>query len=176
MTSRIKQTIVVEGKDDETRLKEFYDCDIIKTNGTHLSKETIEQIRHAQKDNGVIVFTDPDHPGEEIRRKINENVAGCLNAFLTSSSRIKNKVGVEHATEEQIKKALENLLEYADYRESITFVEFNELGLHGTESSRELRIKIEDYYHLGHGSSKTLFKRLNQKQLTAKDIEECLKK
>lgn len=175
--SRIKETIVVEGKDDETRLKKLFDCDIIKTNGTHLSNETIEQIKQAQNDNGVIIFTDPDHPGEEIRRIINEKVANCKNAFLTSKSRKKDLVGVEHASDEQIKEALSNLLTYTDNcTESLSLVEFNELKLAGKENSSQLRIKVEDYFHLGHGSAKTLFKRLQHKNLTYKDIEECLKK
>ena len=106
---KMKETIVVEGKDDETLLKSIYEVDIIRTNGTHLSKETLEEIRAAHEDHGVIVFTDPDHPGEEIRRKINEAVPGVKNAFLTSKSRKKNLVGVEHATKQEIEDALKQL-------------------------------------------------------------------
>lgn len=171
---KMKETIVVEGKDDETLLKSIYEVDIIRTNGTHLSKETLEEIRAAHKDHGVIVFTDPDHPGEEIRRKINEAIPGVKNAFLTSKSRKKNLVGVEHATKQEIEDALSHLLTYEDEAETLSRKEFNRLGLSGEEGSQRLRIYLEDYYHLGHGSAKTLYKRLNSRKLSYEEIKKVL--
>ncbi len=168
---KIKETIVVEGKEDERRLKSLFDVDIIRTNGTHIGKDVLKQIAVAQKENGVIVFTDPDYPGEYIRRIINENIEGCKNAFLTSSSRKKNEVGVEHATKEQIEEALRNLLTYTEEKKSLTFADFIDLGLSGQANSLNKRIEVEDYYHLGHGSAKTLLKRLNAKEVTRQDLE-----
>ena len=36
----------------------------------------------ANKKRGVIIFTDPDAPGEKIRSTINQHVKGCKNAFI----------------------------------------------------------------------------------------------
>ena len=66
MLVKMKEILVVEGKNDTNVLKSFLDCDTIETNGTHLGKEILRQIRLAQKMRGVIIFTDPDFPGEKI--------------------------------------------------------------------------------------------------------------
>ena len=62
MLVKMKEILVVEGKNDTNVLKSFLDCDTIETNGTHLGKEILRQIRLAQKTRGVIIFTDPDFP------------------------------------------------------------------------------------------------------------------
>lgn len=171
---KIKETIVVEGKDDETRLKQLYDVNIIKTGGTHLGQKKLEEILAASKVSDIIVFTDPDHPGEEIRRKVNEYVPNCKNAFLTSKARRGRLVGVEHASDAQIKEALENLVVFTEEKESLSRNEFVELGLMGENRSEERRIFLEDTYHLGHGSAKSLLKRLNHKQLTYTELKKVL--
>ena len=63
----IRELIVVEGKNDTKRLKSFFDVDTIETHGMGLGKETIELIRKANEKRGVILFLDPDTPGEKIR-------------------------------------------------------------------------------------------------------------
>lgn len=171
---KIRETIVVEGKDDEALLKQFYEVDIIRTEGTHLSQKTLEQIKEAAQHHGIIVFTDPDHPGEEIRRKINEAIPGAKNAFLTSKSRRKNKVGVEHASREEIEEALANLLTFTKEEDSLSRKEFNDLGLSGKANSAYLRVHVEDYYHLGHGSAKTLFARLNSRRVTKEELRKVI--
>ena len=64
---KIHQVLVVEGKDDTQRLRQYYQVDTIETNGSALSPETLEAIRQAQALRGVIVFTDPDISGQLIR-------------------------------------------------------------------------------------------------------------
>ncbi|MDP4157503.1 MAG: toprim domain-containing protein, partial [Bacillota bacterium] len=61
---KLKEIIVVEGKDDTTAIKRAVDADTIETNGSAINKDTIEKIKLAQKTRGVIIFTDPDFPGE----------------------------------------------------------------------------------------------------------------
>lgn len=61
----IHEFIVVEGRDDTTAINRSVIADTIETNGSALSQETIEKIRHAQELRGVIIFTDPDFPGEK---------------------------------------------------------------------------------------------------------------
>jgi ribonuclease M5 len=97
---KIKEIIVVEGKDDTTAIKRAVDADTIETNGSALNQDTIEKVKLAQKTRGVIIFTDPDFPGEKIRKTIAEKVPGCMHAFLTKEVAIsKNgrKLRVEHA-------------------------------------------------------------------------------
>lgn len=78
----IHEFIVVEGRDDTTAINRSVIADTIETNGSALSQETIEKIRHAQELRGVIIFTDPDFPGEKIRKQIDSAVPGCKHAFI----------------------------------------------------------------------------------------------
>ena len=66
---KIKEVIVVEGKNDTNHLKEFFDVDTIETSGLGLNKETIELINNINSKRGVILLLDPDTPGEKIRKR-----------------------------------------------------------------------------------------------------------
>ena len=46
---KIREIIVVEGRNDTLRLKSFFDCDTIETGGYQVSAETLERIAAAQK-------------------------------------------------------------------------------------------------------------------------------
>ncbi len=92
---KIKEIIVVEGRDDTARIKLAVDADTIETNGSAIGDEVIRQIRLAQETRGVIVLTDPDFPGEKIRKTISEAVPGCKHAFLPKHlAKPKNKRGI----------------------------------------------------------------------------------
>ena len=106
----IKEVIVVEGKSDYTYLKSFLDADIITTNGSEISLQTLDLIKKANKERGVIIFTDPDFAGEKIRKKIAAEVPGCKHAFLPREEAKKDgDIGIENATPESIRKALEKV-------------------------------------------------------------------
>ncbi len=79
---KVKEIIVVEGKDDTAKLKQALDVDTIETNGSAINKQTLDQIAHAKQKRGVIIFTDPDYPGQRIRKIIDEHVPGCKHAFF----------------------------------------------------------------------------------------------
>ena len=109
-----KEVIVVEGRDDTRRLKEIFpDIETIETNGSAIDKPTLERIKILNETRGVIVFTDPDFPGNKIRQAVTEVVPECKHAYLKKQDAIAKNgsgVGVEHASNEAIKAALENLL------------------------------------------------------------------
>ena len=172
----IKEVIVVEGKNDTKRLKEFFDVETIETHGLGLNKETIEYIKKINEKRGIILFLDPDTPGEKIRNRLNNEIPGLKNAFvMKEDAKTKKKVGIEHASKEILKEALDNLISYKDFEESITKEEYYRLGLNGLSDSGIKRDKISRYYHLGKCNSKTMYKRLNMLGITFKDIENILK-
>ena len=106
---KIKEVIVVEGKDDTTKVKQAVDADTIESNGSAINQEIIERIRHAKEKRGVIIFTDPDAPGERIRMIISEAVPGCKHAFLPKDqarSKFDHGIGIEHASLKAIQEAL----------------------------------------------------------------------
>ena len=156
---KIREVIVVEGKNDAIHLKSFFDCDTIITDGRHLKKATIDMIKEANTKRGVIVLVDPDRPGEYIRDKLNSAIPGLKNAFLQKKdARTTKKVGVEHASYEVIKEALDNLVTYTDEKGSLTSQDLMDLGVIGDGA---LRAHIAERLHLGHPNNKTLLKRLN---------------
>ena len=73
---KIKEIIVVEGRDDTDAIKKSVDAVTIETHGYGITKATWELIEKAYKEKGIIVFTDPDHAGEQIRRRILEKFPG----------------------------------------------------------------------------------------------------
>ncbi len=176
MKPRIQEVIVVEGKHDTENLRKYYECDTIETNGTHLGKEILDQIRYAQKTRGVIVFTDPDSPGNRIRHAINQNIKGCKNAFvLKEDARTTKKVGIEHADYEVLSQALSNLLTYDDKTtDLLTMSDMVELGLSGNDDAGKRREIVARQYHIGLGTAKAMLRKLNSLHLTKEEIKEIL--
>ena len=172
---RIQEVIVVEGKHDTEKLRKYFDCDTIETNGTHLGKAVMEEIRSAQKSRGVIILTDPDSPGNRIRCAINQAVPGCKNAFVQKKdAHTTKKVGVEHANRNTLVEAMENSACFIKVqKETITASDMNELGLTG-DHSQKAREYIGTYFHLGMGNAKTMRRRLNGMGITAESVREAL--
>ena len=175
---KIKEVIVVEGKNDTANLKRWLDVDTIETSGSGITDKTIERIRQFAKTRGVIVFTDPDSPGDQIRQKVNQAVPGCKNAFIPSGKaweivRGKRKVGVEHAGEQEILAALSHCVSYdLNSEQTLSWNEFIELGLTGRADSSQRRKELGERWHLGEANAKTLWKRCNMLKLTKEMIEQ----
>ena len=171
MKRKIKEVIVVEGVNDTKRLVSFFDVETIETHGLGLSKETIEFIKEINERRGVILFLDPDNPGEKIRRRLNAEIPGLKNAFVfKEDARTSKKVGVEHASKEALEEALNNLVTYGESKETITMNDLLDLGLMGESDSASKRLEICKKYHLGKCNSKTLLKRLNMLGLNKEDL------
>lgn len=175
MINKINEVIVVEGKNDSKRLKSFFEVETIETHGLGLSKETIELIKEINNKRGVILFLDPDSPGEKIRKKLNDAIPNLKNVFiLKEDARTSKKVGVEHASKEVLTEALENVITYTDKLETISQEEFYELGLNGKADSSIKRNKISKEFKVGKCNSKTMLKRLNMLKIKKIDIEKIL--
>ena len=171
----INEVIVVEGANDTKRLKSFFEVDTIETHGLGLKKETIELIKEANKRRGVILFLDPDVPGEKIRNKLNSLIPNLKNAFvLKEDARTKKKVGIEHASKEVLEEALNNLITYVDSKDSLSLDEFYCLGLNGQSDSVSKREKVSRMFHIGKCNGKTMLKRLNMLGVTYDELKDIL--
>ena len=170
--------IVVEGTHDEDKIKLAYpDAFVVVTNGSEVSKETLDMIKKLSENNNIIIFTDPDYPGERIRNLVSSVSKNVSHAFLKKKDCIssnKKKVGIEHASVELIKEALDNVYVNRNMNETITNNDLFDLGLIGNENSAKLRFLISDYLNIGHPNSKTFLKRLNFLGLTKKEVEDIL--
>lgn len=178
MKKYIHEVIVVEGRHDTERLKKYYECDTIETGGTSLDNDVIHLIQIAKEKRGVIIFTDPDSPGNRIRNEINRRVPGCKNAFIDrKNARTEKKVGVEHAAYHPIDEALSNLMTYDILPEGrVTMQDMYMLGLTGKRESAQLRRKTGEFYHIGDGTAKTMMNRLNCIGITADELKETVKR
>lgn len=174
---KIKEVIVVEGKHDREKLKKYFDCDTIETSGTHLSKATLQLIAITQKERGIIIFTDPDVPGNKIRSTINQAVPHCLNAFIEKAkAKTSKKVGIEHASKDDLQHALQHLITYQEhFEETLPRAAFLRLGLEGQVDSKALRQKVGNALCIGEANAKTLYKRLNMLQIHEEALEEVIK-
>lgn len=176
MKERIKEIIVVEGKNDTNVLQSYFDCDTIETGGDQILDSTIKHIKEAKKTRDIIIFTDPDTPGEHIRRWIDERVPGCKHAFIEKKkARTEKKVGVEHASKEDLWDALCHCVTFEKNVQTLSWNDFVELGLTGFASSHDLRNEVCQYFHIGPCNAKTCFKRLNQLSHTKEEIQKVMK-
>jgi len=177
---KIKEMIVVEGRDDTTRIRLAVDADTIETNGSAVNKATLDKIRHAKEKRGVIVFTDPDYPGERIRHLINQAVPGCKHAFLRrdqakAKHSMNKSLGIEHASVEDIQKALAEVYELADFSDSdINKADLIDYGLIGGKKASGRRKRLGELLHIGHTNGKQLLKRLTQFQISKEQLEEAM--
>jgi len=175
---KIKEIIVVEGKDDTVKIKLAVDADTIETRGSAVGDSVIEQIRHAQQTRGVIVLTDPDYPGQRIRSLIEEKVPGCRHAFLPKNEAIEKHgrgVGIEHASIESIQRALRHA-QYTDEEavEEITKEDLVTAGLIGGPAAKSRREAIGQKLKIGYANGKQLHKRLMMFQITGEQFAKAL--
>ena len=173
---RIHEIIVVEGRHDTQPLKKYFDCATIDTGGSSIDAKVIDRIRHAADTRGVIVFTDPDTPGNQIRHIINQHVPNCKNAFVEKrNARTEKKVGIEHADKETLWNALQNVVTITNEpKGSLTMSDLFELCLSGQSDSARIRRKVGEYYHVGDGNAKTMLARLNCLPITKEELREVI--
>lgn len=174
---KIKELIVVEGKTDLIFLKSFLDADIVITNGSEISKKTLDFIKEVNKKQGVIILTDPDYPGLRIRNIITNYIGDCKHAYIEKNKAIKGKkVGIAETKKEDVIKALENVVTYKkEYSNNITQIDLIELGLIGKEDSKIKREKVCEHYNLGWCNAKTFLKRVNMFGLEIADLKDVIK-
>lgn len=172
------EVLVVEGKNDKARiLAIFPHLHVITTNGSEISNETLDMIEELSKNHKIILFLDPDYPGERIRNIILNRVPNCENVYIKKSKAIderKHKVGVEHASKTDIVEALENRITFNKKVNNFTMNDLYKLGLLGSKDSSSKRMYLADRLSIGNPNGKTLLNRLNFMQLSILEVEELL--
>ena len=175
---KIKEIIVVEGKCDTVAINRALDADTIETNGSAVNRPTLEAIKHAQETRGVIVFTDPDVPGERIRKIVNQHVPGCKHAFISKAEAFGGRnqsLGIEHASPETIRNALEHVYtEYEGPEETIPQQVLIQAGLIGGKQAKSRRQRLGEILRIGYTNGKQLYKRLNMFQITPETFEAAM--
>lgn len=169
----IKELVVVEGKKDTAKLKKLFNVNTIETNGLSLSKKTIYDIKTFSKEKGLILFLDPDGPGEKIRKKLVELFPKSKNCFIDKSDIPKpsKKIGVAEATDESIVKAFSNVVTFELNNESISWLEYINLDLNSFDKRKKLCFML----NISYCNNKQLFKRLNMLNYTYNEVVDLIK-
>ncbi|WP_414048873.1 ribonuclease M5 [Macrococcus animalis] len=174
---KINEMIVVEGKDDTTRVKMAVECDTIETNGSAINDETIEMIAHAAEVRGVIVLTDPDYPGNKIRKTIEQRVTNVKHAFIDAdiACNKRGKIGIEHAPVEAIREALVSVSSPFEHdSETVSKALLVDLGLIIGPYAATKRKELCKNLRIGYCNGKQLFHRLNAFGITEADVLDAL--
>ena len=177
----IKEVVVVEGYHDLAKLKAIYkDIDVVITNGSEISKDTLNELQVLNKKRGLILFLDPDYQGERIRKQINDYVGETKHAFLPKEKCInknKTKVGIEHALSQDIIDSLSNVLSTKKQAENkITFQDLYELNLLGCKNAKDNRRTISNNLGIGLSNGKSILRKLNMFGFSKDDIMSSLRK
>lgn len=145
---KVKEAVIVEGKYDKIKLSNILDALIIETNGfgIYKDKERLNFIRNLAKERGLIIITDSDHSGFQIRNFIancakNGSVKHIYIPDVYGKERRKlqpskeGKLGVEGISDEiLIRLFSDNGIKYesSQPREMITNYDLFEMGISGT--------------------------------------------
>ncbi|WP_295731775.1 ribonuclease M5 [uncultured Limosilactobacillus sp.] len=163
---KIKEVIVVEGKDDTKQIQRAVDADTFETNGSALSLADIEQLKKLQQRRGLIIFTDPDFNGERLRKMISQAIPGVKHAFIERQQGVPTEahgsLGVEHASQRVIREALRNLYtEEVPRTPLFTRTDMATWNLIGGPAARYRRERLGQILGIGYGNGKQMLKRLN---------------
>ena len=179
---KIEEIIVVEGRDDTAAIKRAVTAQTIETHGFGMNEEMWKRIDRAYKSCGVVLFTDPDRAGENIRRKIKERYPLCKEAFLPRREAVKKgDLGIENAAPEAIVEALLKTrstksagLPDEDAEEKgtrlFTVRDMDSNGLSSGKGSRKKREKIGEMLGIGYGNAKTFLSKLNGYGVTREEF------
>lgn len=188
---KIDEVIVVEGRDDTAALKRSVDCETIETHGFGMSDNMWARLDLAYKKKGLIIFTDPDHAGGQIRHKLKTRYPDAGEAWLPrAEAEKKGNIGVENASPEAIREALTKSLRNFQKRERnagkgtanegvempcFTMEDLKVSGLIGAPRSREKREKAADILGIGYCNGKTFLSRLNHLGITREEFYGALR-
>lgn len=179
--TKIKEVIVVEGKDDTKQVQKAVDADTYETNGSAISQADLAKLKKLQAARGLIVFTDPDFNGERIRKIISQAIPGVKHAFIERQQGVPTEahgsLGVEHATPEVIKASLAHVYTETVASLPATFsqADLQQAGLTGNINSRKRRERLGQLLGIGYGNSKQLVHRLNMFQIDRTAFETAVK-
>ncbi|WP_312353034.1 ribonuclease M5 [Aminipila sp.] len=170
----IAEVIVVEGRDDQAAVKRAIDTETIATHGYGIKKSTWDLIERAYHTRGIIIFTDPDFAGEEIRRKLKEKFPNAKDAYLARADAVKaGDIGIENAEPEVILQALQK----AQCTKITIIPEFSmsdlmKYGLAGGTGAADKRSRLGKALGIGYGNSAAFLNKLNQYGIGRHEFEE----
>ncbi len=185
---RLNEAVIVEGKYDKITLENLVDATILVTDGFGIFKDAEKRklIRELAEKRGIIVLTDSDHAGQQIRNFL-KNI--CADGQITNvyipqlKGREKRKnapskegfLGVEGMTpqilEEAFRKSGILSCRTAEKSRKITKNDLFFMGLSGGTGSAAKRVELSRFLSLPQGLSSNVFLDLINTFYTAEEFE-----
>lgn len=194
----IKEAVIVEGRDDVDVVQKAVDTLIIPTHGFGITAKTYELIARAYEEKGIIILTDPDYSGEEIRRKLSERFPKAKHAYVARELATRDgDIGIENARPEDVLEAIRKAHAVSDSQgesgqaglsgqlgqsdlpgqsgpKKIEKKDILRLGLVGTDNASVLRAKTAEKLGIGYGNSKGLLRMLNGYGISIEELEKAV--
>lgn len=161
---KIKEAIVVEGNYDKIKLSNIVDTTIVVTDGFMIfkNKPLLNLISKLADTNGVIILTDSDRAGFQIRNYIKNSLSGknIKHAYIPDvygKEKRKDKpskegfLGVEGISDDIIIEALKNATVSEDVSLNEKLITKSDLlndGFLGMENSYDIRCEFLKFLHL----------------------------
>ena len=168
MKTKIDGVLIVEGSNDVSYLSSFLDAYYFVTNGLDISQEKIDFLLQASKVNKLIIFTDPDEAGENIKNIIQKSINGTYVASISGLSR-KNykKHGVAEASKNEVLEALRDFKTDKDlFKENYNL----SLLVSLSDNPEKVRNKIIQNYNLVRGNNKSVENQLNILKIKKEEV------
>lgn len=177
---KIKELIVVEGKNDITAVKRAVDATVLITHGFGYNQKLIDTMKAAVNRQGVIIFTDPDYMGNRIRRELSQQVPGCKQASLAQSLASRDEdIGIENASPKDIQEALlkaRGPVTDEETGRAYTMEDLRQRALVDHPDAAKRRQGLSEALHLGHCNGKQLLKRLNSFGISPEELDRHIEK
>lgn len=155
---KINEAVIVEGRYDKVKLANLIDALIIETNGFEIykNKEKLKFIRRLADERGIIVITDSDHSGFQIRNYISSGIPKDRIKHLyipdiygkekrKDKPSKEGKLGVEGINDDVLLKLFGELdikAAVSNNEERVSTVDLFELGLSGTPNAKQNKKKL----------------------------------
>ncbi len=173
---QIQEVIVVEGEHDRDRVQKAVQADVIVTGGAHIRQDVYQRLERAAKARGLIIFTDPDYAGEQIRRHLTKRFPDSKHAYLPRRAAHKNgDIGVENAALAEIERALSQVRSVVEnVQPEFTERDLAEYGLIGIRDAAVRRERLGEALRIGYANAKTFLKRLNALRVSRAEFQQAL--
>ena len=124
------------------------------------------------------MLTDPDFAGEKIRSIIAKRVKGVKHAYIAQEDGLKDgDIGVENASPEVIRKALENAkITLEEKNEFYNMQDMYHFKLTGQTDSKKRRIILGKELGIGYGNANQMVSRLNNYGITKEEFIQAIQK
>ncbi len=186
--------IVVEGKNDAQAVRRALGkVDVIWTEGFGLTEQKLEYIAEMAERRGVIVCTDPDFAGKQIRERINKRIPKARHVYLSVEVARNPKdydIGLENVSSEEIRKAFSKILEVKISNmdsndgvkiaekinaEAVVMADLRQSGLVGQCCSAAKRVRLGKILGIGDTNAKQFLFRVNRFGITKDEFYSAVK-